>query len=429
MADQPWHELPPEIARVLRPLLARRRRRDHRGGARRSRPTRRRSRGSSARASARASQEALRHFLAEIEAGGPVAARGRVQGARPRRDARGAQPRVAAQRLPGRRARRLAAVRRGRRRGRASSPTRCTCSPSRSSPTSTCSRPSRPRATRSSSRRPRARPSCAAAGWCGCWSASPPLDTGADRGRRERGRLAAAADASRWWRSPGERRELAALAPAAGHDRRGDRRARRCAIVPDPDGPGRRAAIERAIARRRRARRARHDGRLARARRQLRAARGRRSSWRDGRPALIVARDRAGELLLRSDPRLAVEFAADRLAPLAAAAGGLPRAPDRDAARVARRAGPARSGRRAAGHPSADRPLPARRGCASCSGRARRSRRSASGSSWRSARGRRDGQLLRRRPGARAQARARARAPSAPRVRARRRRARRARRR
>jgi DNA-binding PucR family transcriptional regulator len=37
-------------------------------------------------------------------------------------------------------------------------------------------------------------------------------------------------------------------------------------------------------------------------------------------PALIVATERAGELLLRSDPDLAAELAADRLAPLA----GLP---------------------------------------------------------------------------------------------------------
>ncbi len=34
-------------------------------------------------------------------------------------------------------------------------------------------------------------------------------------------------------------------------------------------------------------------------------------------PALMIARDLAEELLLRSDPRLAAELAADRLAPLA----------------------------------------------------------------------------------------------------------------
>jgi DNA-binding PucR family transcriptional regulator len=36
----------------------------------------------------------------------------------------------------------------------------------------------------------------------------------------------------------------------------------------------------------------------------------------DGSPALIVAREHAGELLLRSEPRLAAELAGERLAPL-----------------------------------------------------------------------------------------------------------------
>ena len=39
-------------------------------------------------------------------------------------------------------------------------------------------------------------------------------------------------------------------------------------------------------------------------------------------PALIVAREKAGELLLRSDPRLARELAADRLAPLQSLSAG-----------------------------------------------------------------------------------------------------------
>ena len=97
-------------------------------------------------------QEALRHFLAEIEAGGPVAAARRLFGPGPGRDAGRAQPRVAAQRLPDRRPGGLAAVRGARRRRPGSSPTPCTCWPSRSSPTSTCCRRSRPRATRWSSR-------------------------------------------------------------------------------------------------------------------------------------------------------------------------------------------------------------------------------------------------------------------------------------
>jgi hypothetical protein len=88
-----------------------------------------------------------------------------------------------------------------------------------------------------------------------------------------------------------------------------------CALVPDPDGPGRRAEVERAVLETgavaglgttvdwRRA-----GTSFARARGALRLS--------DGEPALTVARERAGELLLRSEPQLAQELAADRLAPL-----------------------------------------------------------------------------------------------------------------
>lgn len=90
-----------------------------------------------------------------------------------------------------------------------------------------------------------------------------------------------------------------------------------CAIIEDPDGPGRRAVIERAVA-------------GARARAGL----GTTVDWTQARisfararaalalaPAaeaggMIVARERIGELLLRSDPALAAELAAERLAPL-----------------------------------------------------------------------------------------------------------------
>jgi hypothetical protein len=88
-----------------------------------------------------------------------------------------------------------------------------------------------------------------------------------------------------------------------------------CAILPDPDGPGQRSTIERAVA----------DAgasaglgvtvqwpeaalSLARARAALELT--------GGRPGLIVAREHAGRLLLRSDPRLAQELSDDRLAPL-----------------------------------------------------------------------------------------------------------------
>jgi hypothetical protein len=93
------------------------------------------------------------------------------------------------------------------------------------------------------------------------------------------------------------------------------------AIVPDPDGPGRHAALERAIT---------GAGAtaglgtsvewpeaaisLARARSVLELS--------YGSPGLIVAREKAGELLLRSDPRLAGELASDRLAVLAELSAG-----------------------------------------------------------------------------------------------------------
>jgi hypothetical protein len=88
-----------------------------------------------------------------------------------------------------------------------------------------------------------------------------------------------------------------------------------CAVVSDPDGPGQRAAIEQAMA---------AVG--------ARAGLGSTVDWsqarisfvraqaalelvaRDGE--LVAAREHAGSLLLRSDPGLADELAADRLAPL-----------------------------------------------------------------------------------------------------------------
>ncbi len=88
-----------------------------------------------------------------------------------------------------------------------------------------------------------------------------------------------------------------------------------CALISDPDGPGQRTEIERAVVG------AGARGGLgttvdwtqagisfARARAALELA--------DGPATLVCARERAGELLLGADARLAAELAADRLAPL-----------------------------------------------------------------------------------------------------------------
>ncbi len=246
MAEQPWHELPPEIAGGASPVTGRRRRRDDRGGRGRvpayARPLRGPVRGRAPRRRAGGPAPLPRRDRGRR----PGGALGRVPRARPWRDARGAEPRVAAERLPRRRAGRLAAVRRRRRRRPGSSPTRCTCWRSRSSPTSTCSRPSRPRATRSSSRPPPARPSCAAGGWCGCCVRDPPPIRA--RSRRPRARPAGRCRGrSRCWRSAasGATRRLRACPPGAIAEAIGELAVRSC--CPTPTGPGRRSEIERAV--------------------------------------------------------------------------------------------------------------------------------------------------------------------------------------
>ncbi len=89
-----------------------------------------------------------------------------------------------------------------------------------------------------------------------------------------------------------------------------------CALVADPDGPGRRTAIEQAVAGARARAGLGTTVDWAQARISLlRAEAAVDLAGRDG--ALIAARDRAGDLLLRSDRPLAAELAADRLAPLA----------------------------------------------------------------------------------------------------------------
>jgi hypothetical protein len=117
----------------------------------------------------------------------------------------------------------------------------------------------------------------------------------------------------------GERRDTAAHLPAdAIAETIGELT---CAIVPDPDGPGRRGLIEQAVIR---------SGASAglgttvdwpEASVSFARARGA-LSLAAGAPALAVARDRAGELLLRNDPDLAEELARSRLAPLAGLSPG-----------------------------------------------------------------------------------------------------------
>jgi hypothetical protein len=93
------------------------------------------------------------------------------------------------------------------------------------------------------------------------------------------------------------------------------------AVVADPQAPGRRAVVEQAVV-----------GAGARgglgttvdwstARISFLRAQGALELAGDG-AVLVIARDRAGDLLLRSDPGLAGELAADRLAPLSALAPG-----------------------------------------------------------------------------------------------------------
>jgi hypothetical protein len=93
-----------------------------------------------------------------------------------------------------------------------------------------------------------------------------------------------------------------------------------CAIVPDPDAPGRRTQLERAV---------RNSG--------VRAGLGTTVAWTEAAVSFVRARaalalapdaslvsasDRAGELLLTADPALSTEFAAAQLAPLASLSPG-----------------------------------------------------------------------------------------------------------
>lgn len=138
-----------------------------------------------------------------------------------------------------------------------------------------------------------------------------------------------AAAAQAGWRLPpllavvaiagaGRERALARLPPDVIADAVGELV---CAILPDPDGPGRRAELDRAV------READVGAGLgttvpwSRAAVSFSRARGALALARES-SGVQVARERAGELLLRSEPELARELAADRLAPLASLPAG-----------------------------------------------------------------------------------------------------------
>ncbi len=95
----------------------------------------------------------------------------------------------------------------------------------------------------------------------------------------------------------------------------------RCVIVPDPDGPGRMPEIDRALVEA--GVRAGLGPPVAWTDASLSFARARAALALDGdSPGIVSARERAGELLLHSDPPLALELAADRLGPLASLSTG-----------------------------------------------------------------------------------------------------------
>jgi PucR C-terminal helix-turn-helix domain len=312
MADQPWHELPPEIARVLRPALSDVA--DEIIEAVRTVPAYARPLEGQFGAGIRAGvQEALRHLLAEIEAGGPVA-RSDVYtslGRGEMRAGRSLDSLLSAYRVGARVAwRRFAAV--GVEAGfepdtlyllaesifayiDVLSAESAEGHALEQSAAASEAELRRRRLVRMLVRVPPPDPAAIeAAAIEAAWRLPPRLAV-----------LAIAGDprgASVRWLPPGAIVETIAEVT--------------CVIVPDPEGPGRKASLERAVT---------EAGAVAglgtavdwpeaavsfaRARAALELA--------DHAPSVVAAGDRAGELLLRSDARLAREFAAERLAPLA----------------------------------------------------------------------------------------------------------------
>jgi PucR C-terminal helix-turn-helix domain len=312
MRDQPWHELPPEVAAVLRPVLADVA--DEMIDAVRDVPAYARPLEGAFGAGLRAGvEEALRHFLAEIEAGGAVprsdvyADLGRGE----MRAGRSLDSLLSAYRLGARVAwRRFAAV--GADAGLEPETLYLLAESIFAYIDSLSAESAEGHALEQS----------AAAGE-------------AELRRRRLVRLlireprvdastAEAAASEAGWPLPrtlaaiaigGRQRDAAALRlpPDAIAETIGDLT---CALLPDPDGPGRRGTVERAIV---------GAGASAglgttvdwfEAAVSFARARGA-LGLTSGAPSLAVARDRAGDLLLRAEPRLAAELASDRLAPLA----------------------------------------------------------------------------------------------------------------
>jgi hypothetical protein len=312
MADQPWHNLPPQIAGILRPVLTDVA--DEMIEAVRTVPAYGRPLEGPLGAGIRAGvQEALRHLLAEIEAGGPVARSDVYQslGRGEMRAGRSLESLLSAYRVGARVAwRRFAAA--GVAAGLepeilyllAESIFAYIDVLSAESAAGHALEQSAAAGEAELRRRRLVR----------VLVREPPADQDAVQ--------AAASEAG--WLLPrtlavvaigGASREAAAvrLPPDAIYETLGELT---CAVVPDPDGPLRRNAIERAVL---------ETGAtaglgttvscpeaaisFARARAAL--------ALNGGRSALKVARESSGELLLRSDPRLAGELASDRLAPLA----------------------------------------------------------------------------------------------------------------
>jgi PucR C-terminal helix-turn-helix domain len=311
MDDQPWHELPPQIARVLRPVLTDVA--DEMIDAVRTIPAYARPlKGQFGEGIRAGVQEALRHFLAEIEAGGAVQrpdvyttlGRGEM------RAGRSLDSLLSAYRVGARVAwRRFAAA--GVDSG-LEPDTLYLLAESIFAYIDVLS---------AESAEGHALEQSAAASEAGLRRRrlvrmlvrEPPLDAAAIE--------AAASEAA--WALP---RKLAAL--AIGGEQRGSAVLRlpadtiadtidevTCAILSDPEGPGQRPSIARAVSET-----------------DARAGLGTTVDWSDAAVSfararaalelanadvpLVVADERVGELLLRSDQRLARELAVDRLAPL-----------------------------------------------------------------------------------------------------------------